>query len=404
MDRANDCLTPSEGPAAGGAPRSSFIARTRALFELLATACGGSRRIAAQEIMVDPRCCDHLRNAPTIDFIARIGSGLGLDARSASGVVAAEPASRASRASILQAIAAADLLDDAVQLVRLAAELQRRADAPADLGLAQLVCARACVARGDLDGARAALELVRRLGIPETDARLAHELAESIVGEGSLGAPWVNTCADLSGVRALLPAGGAGGAPSVRARCWALGSRLLAGDACAVSEYRLRDFLQVLEESSDPVDVGWAGSIVAEVALLLRSQGRCSGLRAIVTCELALEEALAVTEGAVRDHVLRRRTRIALREWSTRSALGEIDVDTIDHLDAEELARIALWFPLALRDPAISRVVAKARQTKFTKMNRQGIDALSMHDWMSGQVRSLHATGAGAGSRSEDPC
>ncbi len=404
MDRANDCLTPSEGPAAGGAPRSSFIARTRALFELLATACGGSRRIAAQEIMVDPRCCDHLRNAPTIDFIARIGSGLGLDARSASGVVAAEPASRATRASILKAIAAADLLDDAVQLVRLAAELQRRADAPADLGLAQLVCARACVARGDLDGARAALELVRRLGIPETDARLAHELAESIVGEGSLGAPWVNTCADLSGVRALLPAGGAGGAPSVRARCWALGSRLLAGDACAVSEYRLRDFLQVLEESSDPVDVGWAGSIVAEVALLLRSQGRCSGLRAIVTCELALEEALAVTEGAVRDHVLRRRTRIALREWSTRSVLGEIDVDTIDHLDAEELARIALWFPLALRDPAISRVVAKARQTKFTKMNRQGIDALSMHDWMSGQVRSLHATGAGAGSRSEDPC
>lgn len=404
MDRANDGLTPSEGPATGGAPRSSFIARTRALFELLATACGGSRRIAAQEIMVDPRCCDHLRNAPTIDFIARIGSGLGLDARSASGVVAAEPASRATRASILQAIAAADLLDDAVQLVRLAAELQRRADAPADLGLAQLVCARACVARGDLDGARAALELVRRLGIPETDARLAHELAESIVGEGSLGAPWVNTCADLSGVRALLPAGGAGGAPSVRARCWALGSRLLAGDACAVSEYRLRDFLQVLEESSDPVDVGWAGSIVAEVALLLRSQGRCSGLRAIVTCELALEEALAVTEGAVRDHVLRRRTRIALREWSTRSALGEIDVDTIDHLDAEELARIALWFPLALRDPAISRVVAKARQTKFTKMNRQGIDALSMHDWMSGQVRSLHATGAGAGSRSEDPC
>ena len=404
MDRASDCLTSSDGPGAGDAPRSSFIARTRALFELLATACGGSRRIAAQEIMVDPRCCDHLRNAPTIDFIARIGSGLGLDARSASGVVAAEPASRATRASILQAIAAADLLDDAVQLVRLAAELQRRADAPADLGLAQLVCARACVARGDLDGARAALELVRRLGIPETDARLAHELAESIVGEGSLGAPWVNTCADLSGVRALLPAGGAGGAPSVRARCWALGSRLLAGDACAVSEYRLRDFLQVLEESSDPVDVGWAGSIVAEVALLLRSQGRCSGLRAIVTCELALEEALAVTEGAVRDHVLRRRTRIALREWSTRSALGEIDVDTIDHLDAEELARIALWFPLALRDPAISRVVAKARQTKFTKMNRQGIDALSMHDWMSGQVRSLHATGAGAGSRSEDPC
>ena len=274
--------------------------------------------------------------------------------------------------------------------------------------MAQLVCARACVARGDLDAARAALELVRRLGIPETDARLAHELAESIVGEGMLGAPWMNARMhareDLSGVRALVPMGRACIAPSVRARCWVIGSRLLAGDACAVSEYRLQEFLQVLEESSDPIDIGWAGSIVAEVALLLRSQGRCSGLRAIVTCELALEEALAVTEGAVRDHLLRRRTRIALREWSTRSALGEVDVDTIDHLDAEELARIALWFPLALRDPAISRVVAKARQTKFTKMNRQGIDALSMHDWMSGQVRSLHATGAGAGSRSEDPC
>ena len=404
MDHVTDCPTSSD---CGGLPtelRSSLVARTRSLFALLTTACGGSRRIAAQEIMVDPRCCDHLRNAPTIDFIARIGHGLGLDASSASGVVAAEPSLRSSRETILDAMARADLVDDALQTARLAAELQRRAEVPTDLGLAQLAYARSCMGCGNLDGALAAMELVRRLGISRADAAVARQMTESIIGEASLGAPWTTSGVDLSGLRALLPASSEATGGSVRARCWSLGARLRADPAPTVNDHALHGLLRALDEASDPIDVGWAGSIAAETALLLRREGRCSGLRAIVTCELALEQALAVTDGAVRDHLLRRRTRIALREWCTRAVLGEIDVDTIDHLDAEELARIAMWFPLALCEPVIGRVVERAGERKFTKINRQGIDTLSMHDWMSGQVRSLHATGAVADSRSEDPC
>jgi len=74
-----------------------------------------------------------------------------------------------------------------------------------------------------------------------------------------------------------------------------------------------------------------------------RSQ-RCprSTPRSMLRAELALDEAHARDPHPL---LLVRRTRVALAEWLTRAARGEIDERTIDVSDEQELSRAAMWFP-----------------------------------------------------------
>jgi hypothetical protein len=394
---------------------AQLTARTRSLFALLTAAHGGSRRAAARETAIDPRCLSEIRGIPTIGFVARIGHGLGLDATHATGVVATSPRSLRSRSCVREAIRRADLLDDVGELSRLAGELQQAACEPSDLGLSQLAVARTLAARGDAQGASVAVDLAARIGLSKHDASCIVALAQAIEAEAAIAAAWSGNGAGaaariiasrlrtLRGARSF-DACERSAVDEARARSWSLSAEVLARPTGATSEHALCDLLRELDAASDPASIAWTASIAGETALVLRKHDRRVGLRAIVRCQLALDEALASAEDGVRGLLLRRRTRLALFEWSTRVALDEIDADTIDGVDADELARIGMWFPEALRDPRFVTLMQKAPRNKINNSRHQAIDASSMHGGMSGQVQGLHALGAVAGSRSEDPC
>ena len=402
-------------PTVGEDLHVHLTARTRSLFALLTAAHGGSQRAAARGTAIDPRCLKELRGIPTIEFVARIGQGLGLDAKHATGVVATAPRALRSRGCVRAAIVAADLHDDVGELSRLAAELQQAAREPSDLGLSQLVVARTLAARGDVHGASVAVDLAVRIGLSKLDAACVAALAHAIEGEVTISSAWTGRVADAapraiaSRLRAMHASFASvpcerSAAHDARTRSWSQSALVLALPDGATSEHALCDLLREVDAASDPASIAWTASIAGETALVLRKRDHRVGLRAIVRCQLMLDEALARAEDEVRGLLLRRRTRVALREWSTRVALDEIDADTIDGVDADELARIGMWFPEAMRDPCFVTLVQQAARNKINNSRHQALDASSMHGGMSGQVQSLHALGAVAGSRSEDPC
>ena len=334
-------------------PASSedLVARTNGLFGLLVSICDGSRFQASKLVSIDRRTMDDMRSVPTLRMIDRISSALGLRLGEAAGVLASAQTPRATPAETRQAITAADLADDAIALDRLAAALQRQPQHPADLGLAQLVRARAASVRGDMSAASSAVSIALELGFARSDGALVRTLAEALHHEGSLATPWhasrgadhgiarlleITRSVDLGRVQCETGA--------IRTAAWQASDGLAAGGARTRSPVaRLED---LMDASATSPQLAWSASIAALAALRAcvsahdREQSRLLAL--IVRAELALDEAHARDPHPL---LLVRRTRVALAEWLTRAARGEVDARTIDAFDEQELSRAAMWFP-----------------------------------------------------------
>jgi len=336
-------------------PASSedLVSRTNGLIGLLVSVCDGSRFQASKLVSIDRRTMDDLRSVPTLRMIDRISSALGLRLGEAAEVLASAQTPRATAAETRQAIAAADLADDAVALDRLAAALQRGPQHPADLGLAQLVRARAAGARGDMPAATSAVSLALELGFARSDGALVRTLAEALHYEGLLATPWHAQRGADPGIARLLEITRAVDlgrvhceAGTIRRAAWQIADGFTEGGACRRTP--IAQLEELMEASATPTQLAWSASIAALAALRAcisaheRDQNRLLAL--IVRAELALDEAHARDSHPL---LLVRRTRVALAEWLTRAARGEIDERTIDVSDEQELSRAAMWFPTA---------------------------------------------------------
>jgi len=313
---------------------------------------------------------DDMRSVPTLRMIDRISSALGLKLGEAAGVLASARTPRATPAETREAIIAADLADDAIALDLLAAALQRQPQHPADLGLAQLVRARAASARGDMAAASSAVSIALELGFARSDGALVRTLAEALHHEGSLATPWhASRCAD-HGIARLLEITRSVDLGRVQCETGAIrGAAWQAADGLAADGARTRSPIARLEDlmdaSATSAQLAWSASIAALAALRAcvsaheRQQSRLLAL--IVRAELALDDACSESGDRL---LLVRRTRVALAEWIARGALGEIDEQTIDGFDEDELARSLLWYPTARESPELRALVA-ARRTRI---------------------------------------
>jgi hypothetical protein len=322
-----------------------------------------------------------MRNVPTLGVIARVGRALGLEAGMTVEVLSTSSVALTDASTLRAIVHDADLDDDAVALERASQRLQSLAQKPTDIGLAHLVRARACVARGDVEASRKAVDLAMALGIATTDRNIAAQLAETIHFESLLGAPWAGDGARNDGAeRLMLIAAGAGmtsmtsmtsttSITARRLRCWQFAQDVLAprprrANAIEALSHELEE---VLSSGSTGLEHGralaWTASISAMTALKLRArQGSRTVatdrvMALIVASELALESALAHQIATCRTALLARGTRVALCEWWTRACLGEIDVCMLDDMDVEELVRACLHFPSATRSPLIGALM-----------------------------------------------
>lgn len=334
-------------------PASSedLVARTNGLFGLLVSVCDGSRFRASKLVSIDRRTMDDMRSVPTLRMLDRISSALGLKLGEAAGVLASGGSPRATPAETRQAITAADIADDASALDCLATSLQRQPQHPADLGLAQLVRARAASARGDMAAASSAVSIALELGFARSDGTLVRTLAEALHHEGSLATPWYASRGADHGIARLLEITRSVDlgrvqceTGAIRGAAWQAADGLFAGGARNRSPIaRLED---LMDASATSAQLAWSASIAALAALRAcvsaheTEQNRLLAL--IVRAELALDEAHARDPHPL---LLVRRTRVALAEWLTRAARGEIDERTIDMSDEQELSRAAMWFP-----------------------------------------------------------
>jgi hypothetical protein len=360
---------------------SQLLGRTQGLFGLVVQTCDGSRRAASSLVDVDLRTFESMRNVPTLGVIARVGRALGLEAGMTVEVLSTSSVALTDASTLRAIVHDADLDDDAVALERASQRLQSLAQKPTDIGLAHLVRARACVARGDVEASRKAVDLAMALGIATTDRNIAAQLAETIHFESLLGAPWAGDGARNDGAeRLMLIAAGAGmtsmtsmtsttSITARRLRCWQFAQDVLAprprrANAIEALSHELEE---VLSSGSTGLEHGralaWTASISAMTALKLRArQGSRTVatdrvMALIVASELALESALAHQIATCRTALLARGTRVALCEWWTRACLGEIDVCMLDDMDVEELVRACLHFPSATRSPLIGALM-----------------------------------------------
>lgn len=351
-------------------PSDRLLERTRGLFALLVSACDGSRFQASRRMETDLRTIDELRSVPSLRMIDRMGAALGLNASLTAEVLASEPRHNATSTEIRAGIARADIADDAAQLERLAAELQRRPAHPADLGLAHAVRARAAIARGDRRQASASAVLALDLGFARIDGALVRSLAECIEFEMVLATPWAGASARDWPIGRLLevtsgvdPIGDDCSARVLRHAAWLAGIELQAGGMRGLSA--LSRLHELLDAASDPQSLGWVASIAALAALHAHrhADGACASplLALVVRAELALDEASSESGDRL---LLVRRTRVALAEWIARGTLGEIDERTIDGVDEDELARAFLWFPTARESPEL-RALAMEHIPRF---------------------------------------
>ena len=341
-----------------------LVDRTHGLFGLLVSACEGSMFRASQRLSIDRRTIESLCSAPSLRLVSRIGDALGLDVGQTAGVLAAESGARRSVTSLREAILESDLADDPRRLEELAGALQRWPSDPADLGLAHLVLARAAVARGDPVAARRAISLSLDLGFAAADRALVHRLAQAIGFELALATPWCDSGTDdsrdhgLDRIIEISAPGGHGHDPDhlQRIAAWREGVALAAPDCDeAAALARLRS---LIERASSARARAWVASIAALSALQsrVRRRGEGAAIETIVAAEFVLEEGETGADRTAAPLFFRRRTRVALAEWHARAALGEVDGQTIDALDKDELTRALMWFPASSRSCALREI------------------------------------------------
>ena len=367
-----------------------ILQRTQSMFGLLVATCDYSYRAASRRAEVDPRSLDELRSVPTLGVVARIAAAIGLEAGSAVAALASSAGEQIDGVALRLEAAEADLDDDAPALERVSSALHANAQHPTELALAHLITARAFVARGEFEAADTAVELAFEFGLAESDHALAGQLAEAMHYESFLGTPWQggrasraveSSCAArLLSLMKHAPRSERSSVASQRLRCWQLAERLLAehGPGKGSIEALRVELDKVIEHGSGGRALAWAASIAAITALRLRARRMAEGgddgetamspstrvLSLIVAAELALEDGLRLGASAERSAVLARATRVALCEWSTRFALNEIDPNSMDEADLEELVRACLRFPAAKLSPMIA-AITRAKEVNF---------------------------------------
>jgi hypothetical protein len=401
QDQARDRV-----PVRSDDPRG-LVSRTNGLFQLLVSACDGSRREASRLIDIDLRTFDTLRAVPNLEFVARIGLGLGLDARSAAAVIGASETNRVDPAEIRSMIIAADLADDPIALDWIAERLSAGARNPGDLRLAQVVRARALVARGDADGAVAALLASRAIAHADEDSELLVALERAARFEAVLAEPTLPMQTVLGFADERVEPQPAS-EEQFRRRCWSLAHRMIGSDE-PVAEV-VAAMHAAIECADSPRKLAWSASIAALAAL--RARHLCARVPAddnrlvalIVACELRLEETVGQTDAIDRALLIRRLARVIWREWQTRVLLGEFDPTVVDALDADELVRAKLCLRNASTAPELTDIVKDFTRIAIEDCDGLPLDASSSGCWMDGHVHNLRVMVAPAGGRSEDPC
>lgn len=386
--RTPKCASADAPPVA-----EQVIDRTRGLFGLL-VATAGSRGAARRLSGSDERTLGMPRMVPTVEQVSRLGLALGLDARASLGIVGSIAQARRTADELRRDARLADLDDDAAELERIASQLGTAPDCPCDVGLAQLVIARARISRGDATGARHALEFALTVGLDAADADLAGQLGETIAGESRVGEPWslrrarIRGAEHLAWIASCVADSDHCTVRAARRHAWHTAAQWIEHRISAVDAIPMLH--QQLERTTTPLALGWTASIAAMAALTVPPEP--STLRLAVTAQLALDEAIDTTDGRARDLLLARRARVTLREWALRIRAGEADAAVIDPSDHAELtcARLRLSFEWS--------------PWHFFHSSNSVLDALSGDGCMRGLVPSLHAMGAVAESRSEDPC
>lgn len=384
-----------------------LVTRTNGLFKLLVSACDGSRREASRIIDIDLRTFDTLRAVPNLEFVARIGLGLGLDARSAAAVVGASEVDPSRTGESRSMVIAADLADDPILLDQIAERLSAGARDPGDLRLAQVVRARALVARGDAFGAIAAIVASRSIAHSDHDTELLVSLERAARFEALLAEPMLPMQTVLGFADAHSGRQDASEEP-FRLHCWSLVHRMGGRDA-PVAE-AVAAMHAAIESADSPAKLAWSASIAALAAL--RSRQLCvhgpaddSRLVAlIVACELRLEEAAGRMDAIDRPLLIRRLARVVWREWQTRVLLGEFDPMVVDELDADELVRAKLCLRSASTAPELTDIVNDCTRIAIGNCDSLPLDASSSGCWMDAHVQDLRVMVAPAGGRSEDPC
>ena len=371
----------------------ALIDRTRGLFGLLVVA-SGSRRAAQRLCGTDEGTLDAPRSVPSVDLVSRLGLALGLDSRASLGIVGSVASTRRTPAELRRDLECADLHDDAAELERIAVQLGSHPDRPGDVGLAQLVLARASISRGDAAAARNAVDLALAIGIEANDAGLAGNLGEAIACESRLGEPWSGQRTRIRGADHLAWVASCSSEPDgcairgPRRRAWHLATQWIEGRIGTVDA--VPSLHREIERAVDPRALGWCASIAAMAALSAPSD-RIT-LRLAVSAQLAIDEAIDASHGSTRDLLVARRARVTLREWGLRHRAGEAELAVIDPTDDAELTCARL------------RLSVEGGPRHFFHSSNSTLDASSGGGWMRGLVPTLHAMGAVAASRSEDPC
>lgn len=350
--------------------------RTRRLFDLAVTASGEIPSRIARTIGLDLRSIEGIRETPTVGYVARIASALGIDAASAVSLIgstqtAADPTSRSQSSSaaetrhgdaLLDAIEAADLDDDRFEIDRLASSIAADPERPLQFSLAMLLSARSASAEGEVVEARRRLDFALGFRSEASALPLLREVDRIVRLEAALGMPWEALDFEWPAAFASVPPAVSAGAtamlPASQRRMKACERvrglfREIAhplGDV-AESLAALGEVTECAIHAECARSAAWCASLAGIAALRAlethRLSPRCerSAMELLVRSQFSIDEMLATCDP--RDHapLLRRRQRLALHEWSDRARRGEVCDAFVDELDVREVRTMFVRFP-----------------------------------------------------------
>ncbi len=414
----------------------SLGTRSRGLFNLLAATCGGSSRHASRAIGRDLRAMRGEQETPTLGHIVELGRALGLAPRDALAVIAHRASTRASHSALLEAIALADLRDDATELEHLADGLATSAHGTPShqqvFALSLLVSARAAVSRGEVREAISFARRAERVGLNRSHP-LTLQLMDVIDGEAMLGTPWLGGHA-LSQPRLDVARGNGFASRScspkdpddlvtLRSRCFASAERILTSCPPRVNQIDAVLVLAELNALRTALDIGavvrqradgaaaqlWIASIAGHTAHRVLERAAPDARIEVAAFSLAAQASLALEDelenAATHDKCLAcaRRARLVLSEWASRSARDELTSGAFDELDRAEFDAACVRFPRARSVGCFDALAAGAVASNF-KSTKLVLDMSSGGCPMQSQTKRSQSRVADANPSSEEQC
>jgi hypothetical protein len=367
--------------------------RTRRLFDLAVMASGEVPSRIARSLGIDLRSVEGLRETPTLGYVARIASMLGIDAASAirlvgtsasSPIQAVESSSDTiecahTRDPLLGAIAAADLDDDALELEHLAAVIAADPERAQQFSVAMLLSARAASAQGDVEEARRRLDFALGFRCEIAALGLLRELDRCVRLEAALGCPWerlpLNWCAEFASIPSEIPVARIETLPASVSRMQACACvralfREIARPSGDVAECfaALAGTAEAAARAGCARSIAWCASIAGIASLRAleteRLTKRCerTAMELLVRCQFMLDDALASNAPNAQAALRRRRQRLALHEWCDRAWRGEMRGAFVDELDIWEVRTMFVRFPGARKSVLAEMFKMESRQ------------------------------------------